>query len=62
MTCKIHPTAVPSGGSNVTAMAITREEVYRKTAFNPVCPTNPGPSARYRVGNQNSAHKFTGFE
>jgi hypothetical protein len=46
----------------VTAMAITREEVYRKTAFNPVCPTNPGPSARYRVGSQNSAHKFTGFE
>jgi len=35
-TCKSHPKAVPSGGSNVMAIAMTREDEYRRTAFSPV--------------------------
>jgi len=40
------------GGSKVTAMATMSEEEYFNTAFSPVWPTNPGPTAKNRTGSK----------
>ena len=41
---QMYPIKPPITGSNNNAIETIRGENQRKTAFIPVCPSNPGPS------------------